>query len=103
MRIVLAALLSLLLLGLQHETLVHPLQHDRARLANGGKAVAQSSAEGLCATCALISGSTDGAAAQAGDTLQSMQGLPASGFHRSSFVALAPVYYASRAPPVLSV
>src|SRR5437763_10378594 len=94
-RIVLTACLSFLLLGLQHETLVHPLQHDRARLANGGKAVAQSSAEGLCATCALISGGTHGVAAQLASVPQMARTFAAPVFHQSSFVALAPVYYAS--------
>src|SRR5437763_9124942 len=88
-RIVLTACLSFLLLGLQHETLVHPLQHDRARLANSGKAVVQGSAEGLCATCALISGGTHAVAVDIASLPQVAQTFFAPAFHQSSSVALA--------------
>ena len=100
-RIALAALLSLLLFGMQLESVVHAFQHDQARLALGGKAVVQSSAEGTCATCALIAGGTQAGPASAATPLAFAVASPAAPFHGFSFTPLASFYYASRAPPVV--
>ncbi|HZQ63386.1 MAG TPA: hypothetical protein VFC24_18650 [Casimicrobiaceae bacterium] len=102
MRIVLAAVLSFLLLGLQQEGAVHGYQHDAARLAAGGKATLQSSADGLCPTCVLIAGGTHAVASA--DASFHLAAHAFAALHRSylSHDTLAPIYYASRAPPLAS-
>ena len=100
MRIVLAALLSFLLLGMQHEVLVHAFQHDAARLASGKKSLEQTTSEGSCLTCVLNAGSPHGLAAS--DVMMGHHApaiLPVL-FPNHSRDSLPPVYYASRAPPV---
>ena len=100
MRFILVALLSFLLLGTQHEILVHAFQHDAARLDAGKKSLTGTTAEGSCVTCVLNAGTSDAVVGSA-TTLTSV----ALGFAPvlSSFrsrLSLAPVYYSTRAPPV---
>ena len=98
-RIVLAACLSFLLLGLQHETLTHAFQHDGARFAAGGKAVAQPGSDGTCASCALLAGGSHAAVSQgSAHSFAAVLDFALARLQGSRAVA-APVYYASRAPP----
>jgi hypothetical protein len=101
LRVVLAACLSFLLLALQQEALVHPLQHDAARFAER-KVALHTAADTTCATCALIAGGAHGltGAAQAATAAPSVHAAIAVAVAR---VALpAPRYYPSRAPPALA-
>ena len=100
MRTILVALLSFLLLGMQHETLVHAFQHDAARLSASKKSLTRTSAEGPCVTCALNAGAGHALVAVAVSRAPAAPAfLPApSSYH--SRLSRAPVYYASRAPPV---
>lgn len=100
MRNVLVALLSFLLLGMQHETLVHAFQHDAARLAASEKSLTRTTAEGPCITCALNAGASHALVAIAVFAAPAAPAFtPATSSYRSRF-SRAPVYYASRAPPV---
>lgn len=51
-RIFLAACFSLLLVGLQQESLVHALQHDRARIADARDVTVQTPGNGPYVLCA---------------------------------------------------
>jgi hypothetical protein len=95
-------LLSLLLLGLQHEAQVHPLGHDadRLRAATEHGVVAQCVAE-PCVACELLAGGCGAAVPRLPGLALS---LPATVQPAPSF---APAYaspfvsYRTRAPPVL--
>jgi hypothetical protein len=100
-RIVLAACLSLLLLGLQQQSVVHEFQHDGARLADT-RAALHSSSHGTCAICALIAGGTHGVA-RAIPATSPLPGdhVAAVAVHSRTATAFTR-YYSSRAPPVLA-
>jgi hypothetical protein len=101
-RTFLFSLLSLLLLAMQHEGYVHALAHAAAPMARGHDAsLVAPAADGGCAECALLAG---GANAVPGSGAVSAAVVPAiarSGLAFRSHATPAPVYFSSRAPPVL--
>jgi hypothetical protein len=97
------AVLSLLLLAMQYQGQVHALAHTGTQLARTHDAgLAAPSADGSCVECALLAG---GASAAHGAIPQPANGPQASS--EPAWVAVrsrttpAPVYFSSRAPPVL--
>ena len=101
-RAVIAAVFSLLLVGMQREALVHDVDHLRARIARGHDAVVQNVVVGDCAQCALL--------ASGGVPVPSAPGAFAAVAFAASrpvvVVAFAPfaaarVPYSSRAPPLV--
>jgi len=101
-RIVLATLLSLLLVSMQHEALLHEVDHLRAKVAVGHDKVLQKSAAGECGECALLaSGGT------AVPPEPSAFVLAARHESRTAFAvepapaASRPAPYRSRAPPIV--
>jgi len=102
-RIFLAALLSLLLLGMQREALVHEVDHLRARVALGQDVVLQNVAAGDCLECALLASGAPPLPASAHDVLLAPAQSTCLHSHDSRGPAASRVaYYRSRAPPSLA-
>ena len=100
-RIVLAAWFSLLLVGMQHELLVHEVDHLRAKVQRGNDASVQTPAAD-CVECALLASGSS--AAPVSDHAQALRTAVAAApvSHSESLLAVAPpAFYRSRAPPVL--
>ena len=101
-RIFVAAILSLLLVGMQREALLHEVGHLRAKVALGHDVVLQQVAPGECPQCALLASGSNPAPAAPATFL-----LPAAADSRivvASDVAPAPsrpTHYRSRAPPIV--
>jgi len=101
-RAVVVAWLSLLLLSMQQQLVVHELDHLRARLEQGQRVVVQNPDGGQCLQCSLLAG---GAGVVPGD-----DGVSAVVWQASSAVAIpleiplvkpSPASYLSRAPPAI--
>lgn len=91
--------LSLLLLGLQQESLLHGLQHDRAYLADARDTVLSTADSGPCLLCTLLAGGTHAVPSAASIIYATPQAIaPRVGFG-TSVAVVPPVFYASRAPP----
>ena len=100
-RIVAAAVLSLLLVGMQREALVHEVDHLRAKIAVGHDVVLQNAAIGECAQCALLASGTTPAPSSPtvfAVTARDDAGVVAS--FATAAVASRPAPYQSRAPPI---
>lgn len=101
-RIVFAAVLSLLLIGMQHEALLHEVDHLRAKVAAGHDKALQKSAGGECVECALLaSGSTAAPPKPAAFLLASCDESQDALTTVATLVASRPAPYRSRAPPVV--
>jgi hypothetical protein len=94
------AWLSLLLVGMQQQLVVHELEHLQERLERGNDVVAQSPDEASCVECSLLSGSSNVVSVDAT--------VEFSLAHAAGSLAVAdepspakplPPYYLSRAPP----
>jgi len=92
--------LSLLLVGMQHELLVHELDHLRAKVERGNEAGLHNAASGLCLQCALLASSSDPvpAADKKQDHHQEFPARLALG-RESPWATAPPAFYRSRAPP----
>jgi hypothetical protein len=101
-RPILFAVLSFLLLAMQNEGLVHPFGHLDMRVARPDRAQATlPHAVGACPECALLAAGSD---AVRGDVPALHFAAPATQGALTAFRSRAtdaPVYFASRAPPVL--
>lgn len=95
-------LLSLLLLAMQHEGYVHALSHLGPQLVRAqDTGIAAPHAEGGCSECALLAA---GAHAVSGAGVLSNAAPPAHAsqvFAFRSHATTPPVYFSSRAPPIL--
>lgn len=100
-RILLAACFSLLVVGLQQESLIHALQHDRARMADARDVTVQAPGDGPCVLCALLAGGTHAVASADAGTSESTSAIMVAAWVGNTIPAAAPVYYASRAPPLV--
>jgi hypothetical protein len=95
-------LLPLLLLAMQHEGYVHALSHFGPQLVRAhDTGVASPGADGGCSECALLAAgahvvSGSGALSNAASTAH-----PSVAFAFRSRATSAPVYFSSRAPPLL--
>jgi len=101
-RIVLAAVLSLLLVSMQHEALLHEVDHLRAKVAVGHDKVLQKSAAGTCVECTLLA--SGGTAAPPAPTAFVVAARDESRDAFSVITTLAvsrPAPYQSRAPPIV--
>jgi hypothetical protein len=100
-RALLAALLSLLLLGMQQEGLRHALTHWTSALADAQKQSLRPSVEILCDECTLLAAGANGVVASPrllpGAAIAPALVLWASRSSPSS----PPSYYQNRAPPSL--
>ena len=101
-RAVAVAWLSLLLLSMQQQLVVHELDHLRVRLEQGQKVVVKNPQSDSCLECSLLAG---GAGVVPGD-----DGVSAVAWQASSAVAIplelplvksSPASYLSRAPPAI--
>ncbi len=93
-------LLSLLLLFVQQESVVHVLQHDRARLTDTQHAL-HAPADDACLMCALLAGGAHALPLHA-TTIAVAHPAPLVVLWVGQPVATtAPSYYSSRAPPIL--
>ena len=99
-RLIFAAWLAVLLLGMQHETQVHEFRHDQARLADGRQTALHSSApDGPCELCALLAGGSHAVPAVA-KTFAPMVVLAERAVWQPAWIARGvPSFYNSRAPP----
>ena len=101
-RIVVAALFSLLLVGMQREALVHEVDHLRAKVAVGHDKIAQNVSSGNCLECTLLASGSN--AAPPAPTAFVRTAHPGSNIPRAADFQPAvsrPAFYRSRAPPVL--
>jgi hypothetical protein len=102
-RVLAVACLSLLLLGMQQQMVVHELEHVRARLARGHDVVAQNADGAWCIECSLLAAGAG--AVPAGDDDASL--LPdyattiAVAFE-PTLAKASPASYLSRAPPTFA-
>ena len=100
MRRALFALLAVLLLGMQHEGLVHPLAHLGEKLARAqDTGLAAPTPSDACAECALLAA---GGNAVSGTQHADAANAPPAGYLRSRFhshAAAVPAWFHSRAPP----
>jgi hypothetical protein len=101
-RIVLAALFSLLLVGMQREMLIHEVGHLRAQVERGHDVALQKTASADCVECALLASGSN--AVPSANTAAHEGTTPATPFIAASdagLASIAPAYYQSRAPPHL--
>ena len=100
-RFILALVVSLLLVGTQHEARRHALEHLRPLLTRtqdvGFHAPA---AEVMCAECALSAAGADAIASAVGAHSGSAPTRERPTFAHASRAVAAPSYFQSRAPPV---
>jgi hypothetical protein len=100
-RIVIASLLSLLLVGSQREALLHEVDHLRAKVAVGHDKVLQRSAAGECAECALLVSGGNAVSSPATDFVLTARNESRSVFPTGVMsVSARPAPYSSRAPPI---
>ncbi|MEO5765830.1 MAG: hypothetical protein ABIR52_11015 [Casimicrobiaceae bacterium] len=100
-RIVLAAVLSLLLVGMQREALLHEVVHLRAKVAVGHDKVLQKSAANECADCALLASGGNAVPPAPTAFVRSASGeARAAPAARTSLAFSRPSPYQSRAPPI---
>ncbi|HEY2818454.1 MAG TPA: hypothetical protein VGK44_15130 [Casimicrobiaceae bacterium] len=102
MRILITAWLSLLLVGMQQQLVVHEVDHLRAKVQRGHDASVVNPASAECLECALLAGGAN--AAPAGDSPLSHHVHAATPV--ASTIALGeaqskPAFYQSRGPPAL--
>lgn len=100
-RIFLAACFSLLLVGLQQESLIHALQHDRARMADARDVTVQTPNDAPCLLCSLLAGGTHAVASADHAAPEFASIIMVAAWAGNAIAAAAPVYYASRAPPLV--
>jgi hypothetical protein len=101
-RIVLAAVLSLLLVGMQREALLHEVDHLRAKVAVGHDKVLQKAAGGECIECALLASGTTGAPNPPAEfVLAAIDDARAAVAIAAAPVVSRPAPYRSRAPPIV--
>jgi len=101
-RIVLAAVLSLLLVGMQREALLHEVDHLRAKVAVGHDKVVQKAAGGECIECALLASGTTGVPSPpAAFVLAALADARAAIAVAAAPVVSRPAAYRSRAPPIV--
>ena len=100
-RIFVTAWLSLLLVGLQQQLVVHEVDHLRAKIQRGGDASLVNAASADCLECALLAG---GANAAPGADLPSSREARVSTplFERIALgeAQAKPAFYQSRGPPI---
>ena len=101
-RIVLAAVLSLLLVGMQREALLHEVDHLRAKIAVGHDKVLQKSTAGECVECALLaSGSTAAPPAPTAFVVAAHDESRDAFAVKTTLAISRPAPYQSRAPPIV--
>jgi hypothetical protein len=100
-RALLISLLSLLLLGMQHEALRHALAHWGPTFAGDQKQSLRVTVSVACDECTLLAAGANGVT-DASQSLAIVVSAPAAVAHASPVRALpAPVYYEAQAPPLL--
>ena len=101
-RIFLAALFSLLLVGMQREALVHQVDHLRAQVQRGHDAALQKTASADCLECALLASGSSAVPSTARVAIGIVaEATPHAVVRESALASAAPAYYQSRAPPFL--
>ncbi|HEY5307842.1 MAG TPA: hypothetical protein VIK97_04990 [Casimicrobiaceae bacterium] len=95
-------LLSLLLLGMQHEGHVHALSHFGPQLVRAhDTGIAPPGADGGCSECALLAAGAHAVTGGAALSSVAPQTYPPATSAFRSHATPAPVYFSSRAPPIL--
>ncbi len=99
-RVFLTACLSLLLVGMQCELLVHEVDHLRAKVQRGYEAGLYKAASGTCVECALLASGSHSVPA-ADQTQEHNAWFPArlAPGRESPWAVAPPAFYRSRAPP----
>jgi len=101
-RFLAAAFLSLLLVGMQREALLHEVDHLRAKVAVGHDKVLQKSVSGECVECALLaSGSSLAPPAPAAFLVAAHDDTRFAVAATDPPVVARPAPYLSRAPPIV--
>ena len=101
-RYFLAALFSLLLVGMQREALIHEVDHLRAQVQRGHDAGLQRTASADCRECALLASGSNVVPATAAAAVAVVPPSTLVAANRETARApAAPAYYRSRAPPSL--
>jgi len=101
-RIALTFLLSLLLVGMQHESQRHALEHLQPLLTRVHDVAVHAPVDGAaCVECALLAGGADTTPNGAGAIAPPAAAAGRPTFAFTSRAAAAPSWFDSRAPPVL--
>jgi hypothetical protein len=101
-RIVITAWLSLLLVGMQLELVVHEVDHLRAKVQRGHDASLVNPAGAECLECALLSGGANAAPiADAPPSRKADAPAPIRSVIALGEPQAEPAFYQSRGPPVL--
>ena len=101
-RIVIAALLSLLLVDVQREALLHEVDHLRAKVAVGHDKVLQKAADGECIKCALLASGTSGAPPPPpAFAVAAVDDARVAAASAAAPIVSRPAPYRSRAPPIV--
>jgi hypothetical protein len=101
-RILITAWLSLLLVGMQQQFVVHEVDHLRAKVQRGHDASFVNPASAECLECALLAGGAN--SAPAADSPRSHHvhaGLPVETIIAPGEAQAKPAFYQSRGPPPL--
>jgi len=101
-RILVTAWLSLLLVGMQQQLVVHEVDHLRAKVQRGHDTNVETPSPGECLECELLaSGSNAAPLADLTTTVAVDVSTPARSYFESSPALPPPAFYQSRAPPTL--
>ena len=102
-RILVTACLSLLLVGMQQQLVVHEIDHLRAKVERGHGDVLQNAGNGACVECSLLAaGSNLVPSSDAGSALFAQTVSVIASSFKSAPARASPAYYHSRAPPLFA-
>ena len=101
-RILITAWLSLLLVGMQQQLVVHEVDHLRAKVQRGHDAGLVNPASAECMQCALLAGGANAApAADSPPSRHLRAGTPVPPTFARGEAQAKPAFYQSRGPPAL--
>ena len=101
-RIFITAWLSLLLVGMQQQLVVHEVDHLRAKVQRGHDAGLERPGSAECIECALLSGGSNAAPAADAVFLPSVQAsTPIAAIIAAGQPQAKPSFYHSRGPPAV--
>jgi len=99
-RVLVTAWLSLLLLGMQQQVVVHEVDHLRAKIERGHGVALENAGGGLCIECSLLAaGSNLVPAGDAGIALFAQAATVIASSFQSAPAQGSPAHYLARAPP----
>jgi len=101
-RIFVTAWLSVLLLGMQQQLVVHEVDHLRAKIQRGGDLSLVNSASAECLECALLAGGANAApGSEPAPSSDARASTPLAALIKLGEAQAKPAFYQSRGPPIL--